>query len=67
MMPFGFLGGAHLTSMSAGPIALTTGGLSSLGGASAVLEYVWPPNPHPPTETEVCVGIRAFSSTKKIH
>lgn len=40
MMPFGFLGGAHFTSMSAGPIALTTGGLSSLGGASAVLEYI---------------------------
>lgn len=67
MMPFGFLGGAHFTSMSAGPIALTTGGFSSLGGASAVLEYIWPPTPHPPTEWEVCVGIRVFSSTKKIH
>lgn len=64
-MPFGFLGGAHFTSMSAGPIALTIGALSSLGGASAVLEYVWPPTPHPPTKPEICVGVRALSSAKK--
>lgn len=48
-MPFGFLGGAHFTSMSADPIALMVGGLNSRGGASAVLEYVRPPTPHPPT------------------
>lgn len=64
MMPFGFLGGAHFTSMSADPMALTTGGLSSLGGASAVLEYVWPPTPHPPTKPEVCLVMRASFSTK---
>jgi len=40
MMPFGFFGGAHFTSTTADPIALTIGGLNSLGGASAVLEYV---------------------------
>lgn len=63
-MPFGFLGGAHFTSMSADPIALTIGGLNSLGGASAVLEYVWPPTPHPPTKPEVYLVMRASSSTK---
>lgn len=64
MTPFGFLGGAHFTSMSAGPMALTTGGLNSLGGASAVLEYVRPPTPHPPTKPEVCLVMRAPSSTE---
>lgn len=53
MMPFGFLGGAHFTSMSADPIALTIGGLNCLGGASAVLINVWPPTPQPPTKPEV--------------
>lgn len=63
-MPFGFLGGAHFTSMSVDPIALTIGGLNSLGGASAVLEYVWPPTPHPPTKPEVCLVMRGSSTTK---
>lgn len=64
MMPFGFLGGAHFTSMSAEPIALTIGGLSSSGGASAVLEHVGPLTPHPPTKPEVCLRMRASFLTK---
>lgn len=65
-MPFGVLGGAHFTSMSADPVALTIGGLNPLGGASAVLEYVRPPTPHPPTKREVCLEISVSSLTKKI-
>ena len=67
MMPFGFLGGAHFTSMSADPIALMVGGLNSRGGASAVLEYVRPPTPHPPTNPQVCLEMRVSSSTKTSH
>lgn len=67
MMPFGFLGGAHFTSMSADPIALTVGGLNSRGGASAVLEYVQPPTPHPPTKPRNLFRDESFFLNKTNH
>lgn len=48
MIPFGFLGGAHFTSITADPVAFTIGGLSSSGSASAVLAYVLVPTPQAP-------------------
>lgn len=46
-MPLDFLGGNHFTSIDVDPVAVTTGGLNSSGGASAVRAYARSPTPQP--------------------
>lgn len=47
MTPLGSLGGAHRTSTTEDPEAVTVGALISSGGASAVFMYALGPTPQP--------------------